>query len=292
MKKLLTLIAFNVLVFAQANTKSGAKSHSVDLLHWGRHAPISLNENSLITANSFITSKSREVNVYDLSINQNPFNSQKISSPFPMPGDDFGYSIDHNDNFMVIGSPGYNDGHGSAFIYKKDGNKWVFIKMLTNPNSKDNQRPQKFGYNVSLNNNKIYHSTITNSVIRNSKIINSSISNSKIINSEIYSSELDNTTTTSSSEDNSTLVSVEIPDVKSSCWIYIDGGDNSAGLNKIVDHDGNENAINPDFIVHNSQLYLTWTQTKSSASQIRISLFNDNILYFTNSLLCLSFAFK
>ena len=159
MKKLLTLIAFNVLVFAQANTKSGAKSHSVDLLHWGRHAPISLNENSLITANSFITSKSREVNVYDLSINQNPFNSQKISSPFPMPGDDFGYSIDHNDNFMVIGSPGYNDGHGSAFIYKKDGNKWVFIKMLTNPNSKDNQRPQKFGYNVSLNNNFITVST-------------------------------------------------------------------------------------------------------------------------------------
>ena len=51
---------------------------------------------------------------------------------------------------------------------------------------------------------------------------------------------MDNVTTTSSSEDNSTLVSVEIPDVKSSCWIYIDGGDNSAGLNKIVDHDGND----------------------------------------------------
>ena len=60
---------------------------------------------------------------------------------------------------MVIGSPGYNDGHGSAFIYKKDGNKWVFIKMLTNPNSKDNQRAQKFGYNVSLNNNYITVST-------------------------------------------------------------------------------------------------------------------------------------
>ena len=87
---------------------------------------------------------------------------------------------------------------------------------------------------------------------------------------------MDNTTTTSSSENNSKLVSVKIPDVKSSCWIYIDGGDNSVGLNKIVDHDGNENAINPDFVVHNSQLYLSWTQTKSSASQIRISLFNDN----------------
>ena len=156
-----------------------------------------------------------------------------------------------------------------------DGENLIYQK-LSNSNLDNKSHYFSNLDNVSLNNNKIYHSTITNSVIRNSKIINSTISNSKIINSEIYSSKLDNTTTTSSSEDNSTLVSVEIPDVKSSCWIYIDGGDNSAGLNKIVDHDGNENAINPDFIVHNSQLYLTWTQTKSSASQIRISLFNDN----------------
>ena len=33
---------------------SVGKSHSVELLHWGRHTPISLGDNLLVTANSFI----------------------------------------------------------------------------------------------------------------------------------------------------------------------------------------------------------------------------------------------
>ena len=159
MKKILTIIILNVFVLAQANTKSGAKSHSVDLLHWGRHVPISLDGSSLITANSFVTSKSREVNVYNISDKQEPSKIQRIFSPYPLPGDDFGYSLDHNDNFMVIGSPGYDDGHGSAFIFKKDEERWVFMKMLSNPNIKDNERPQKFGYNVALNNDIVTIST-------------------------------------------------------------------------------------------------------------------------------------
>ena len=65
--------------------------------------------------------------------------------------------------------------------------------------------------------------------------------------------------------------------------LYIDGSTDDlvlqAGDDVRILTQGNENAINPDFVVHNSQLFLSWTQTKSSASQIRISLFNDN---FTN----------
>lgn len=152
MKKILSILILNVLVFAStSNSVGGAKSHSVELLHWGRHTPISLNNNTLITAKSFVTSKSREVQVYQIQSDGSPLFVQNITSPSPTFGDDFGFSIDQNENFLVIGSPGFDEGRGAAYFYKKIEDNWILDKTFMNPSSQNNGNPHKFGYSVSLN---------------------------------------------------------------------------------------------------------------------------------------------
>ena len=153
MKKTISIIILNVLVFAStSNSVGGAKSHSIELLHWGRHTPISLNDDILITAKSFVTSKSREVQAYQIQNDGSPLFVQNISSPSPSLGDDFGFSIDHDENYLVIGSPGFDEGRGAAYLYKKIENNWVLDKTFINPSAQNNGKPHKFGYSVSLNN--------------------------------------------------------------------------------------------------------------------------------------------
>lgn len=143
---------FTIFLLALVFAGSPGKSHSVELLHWGRHTPLSLNDNILITANTFVSTKSRIVKVYNLIDGLNPILIQEIVSQYPMPGDDFGFSIDHYNDFMIIGAPGYKEGEGAAFLYKKVSNDWKLYKKFENPFSQIKGKPHKFGYSVSINN--------------------------------------------------------------------------------------------------------------------------------------------
>ena len=147
---------FTICLLATVFAGTPGKSHSVELLHWGRHTPLSLNDNILITANTFVSTKSRVVKVYNLIDGLNPTLIQEIESQYPMPGDDFGFSIDHYNDFMIIGAPGYKEGEGAAFLYKKVSNDWKLYKKFENPFSQIKGKPHKFGYSVSINNKYVY----------------------------------------------------------------------------------------------------------------------------------------
>tara|TARA_B100000902_G_scaffold42077_1_gene49711 strand:- start:450 stop:4193 length:3744 start_codon:yes stop_codon:yes gene_type:complete len=153
MKKILSLLILNIFVFASSSVNSvgGAKSHSIELLHWGRHTPMSFHENTLISSKSFVSSKSRSVQVYNIENDGVSSLLQNLSSPNPSAGDDFGFSIDHNDNYLIIGSPGFNEGNGAAYLYKKKSNQWVYESTFLNPEIQSEGRPHKFGYSVNLN---------------------------------------------------------------------------------------------------------------------------------------------
>ena len=48
----------------------------------------------------------------------------EMISPNPMPGDDFGFSIAIlTSDYMIVGAPGYKNGHGIAYLYKKNNDK-------------------------------------------------------------------------------------------------------------------------------------------------------------------------
>ena len=145
--------------------------------------------------------------------------------------------------------------------------------------------------NVILDNSTIYNSTIINASItldnssenasiKQSKIYNSSIDNATIDNSTLYDTTSAGATLYSSSIDNTTSYdsAVTIPELQTSCWVYVDGGDENVGMNRLVDADGNEDASQPQWTIHKSKLYLTWTQGKSGASQTRVAVFNDDLI--------------
>ncbi len=70
-----------------------------------------------------------------------------------MAGDDFGFSIAISGDFMLIGAPGFNNGHGAAFLYKKNNQQWELDKVFENPIQTTNEGfPHKFGYSVALTN--------------------------------------------------------------------------------------------------------------------------------------------
>ena len=145
--------------------------------------------------------------------------------------------------------------------------------------------------NVNLENSTVYNSVITNAgitlnksvdnaSIKQSKIYNSSIDNATINNSTLYDTTTAGATLYSSSIDNTTSYdsAVTIPELQSSCWVFVDGGDENVGMNKLVDTDGNEDASQPQWATHKSKLYITWSQGKSGATQTRTALFNDDLI--------------
>ena len=143
-----------VLFFSIVFPSAGRKSHSSELLNRGRTVPIALSENFLVTARTFSTLIPRTVDVYDLyngidSIQK----TAEITAPFPSVGDDFGFSVALYEDYLLIGAPGSNNGHGAAYLYHKNyAGNWALIKTYENPNKEVFQKySQKFGYSVALN---------------------------------------------------------------------------------------------------------------------------------------------
>ena len=41
----------------------------------------------------------------------------EITAPFSSVGDDFGFSVALHEDYLLIGAPGSNNGHGAAYLY-------------------------------------------------------------------------------------------------------------------------------------------------------------------------------
>ncbi|MEC7822173.1 MAG: choice-of-anchor B family protein [Candidatus Neomarinimicrobiota bacterium] len=143
-----------VLLFSIVFPSSGRKSHSSELLNRGRTIPIALSENFLVTARTFSTLIPRTVDIYDLYNGIGSLQkTAEITAPYPSVGDDFGFSIALHEDYLLIGAPGSNNGHGAAYLYHKNyAGNWALIKTYENPNQEVFQKySQKFGYSVALN---------------------------------------------------------------------------------------------------------------------------------------------
>ena len=64
--------------------------------------------------------------------------------------DDFGFSVDHNDGFVVVGDPSHSSGAGRAFLFALSPTSgFTFIKAL-NPVSTGSSTTPRYGFSVSV----------------------------------------------------------------------------------------------------------------------------------------------
>lgn len=148
LNKVLLLIIICSLTFAG----SFGKSHSAELLSRGRSVPMALSDNTFVAARTFSSLTSRVIDVYSYTDTGNQLVKEyEMISPHPMPGDDFGFSIALTSKYMIVGAPGYQNGHGIAYLFKKIDEKWELHNTFENPvPSNVTGSPHKFGYNVTL----------------------------------------------------------------------------------------------------------------------------------------------
>ena len=152
MIKNLNKVLLLTILCAQIFAGTFGKSHSAELLSRGRSIPIAMYDDTLVTAKTFssLTSRILDIYSYDSAVNQLVKESEMIS-PNPMPGDDFGFSIALTSKYMIVGAPGYKNGHGIAYLYKKIDGKWELHNTFDNPVPANvTGTPHKFGYNVTL----------------------------------------------------------------------------------------------------------------------------------------------
>jgi hypothetical protein len=151
MKNLYKFIAI-VSLLSSAFAGTLGKSHSAELLSRGRSVPMAISDDLFVTAKTFSSLNNRVVDIYSLDEEAKQLTKlNELSSPNPMSGDDFGFSIAVSSGYMLIGAPGHNQGHGAAYLYKKDNEEWILEQVYDNPaNSINTGFPHKFGYNVAI----------------------------------------------------------------------------------------------------------------------------------------------
>lgn len=77
-----------------------------------------------------------------------------FSPPDAIQGDNFGFSVDIYGNYAVVGSPGWNDGEGRAFVFKREP-AFGFWSVMDTLYGFENYAPQSFGYSVAIHGDKI-----------------------------------------------------------------------------------------------------------------------------------------
>ena len=93
-----------------------------------------------------------------------------------------------------------------------------------------------------------------------------------VFNSKLYAAWQE------SNSNNVTQIRVAVfnGNITSPSWSFVDNGDSTKGMNKIIDKDVNENASAPRMTVFNSSLYLTWLQEHGLSKQMRLAKYNGN----------------
>jgi len=154
LRKILIYLFITLLSANNTFASTGTKSHSAEMLSRGRYIPIAISDDFLVTAKTFSSLTSRTVDIYELYSGIDSMSKTKeLTSPNPLSGDDFGFSMALHNNYLLIGAPGSDDGNGVVYLYRKDySGDWVLVKTFENPNATtDPSQSQKFGYNVALN---------------------------------------------------------------------------------------------------------------------------------------------
>ncbi len=93
-----------------------------------------------------------------------------------------------------------------------------------------------------------------------------------VFNSKLYAAWQE------SNSNNVTQIRVAVfnGNITSPSWSFVDNGDSTKGMNKIIDMDVNENASAPRMTVFDSSLYLTWLQEDGLSKQMRLAKYNGN----------------
>lgn len=86
--------------------------------------------------------------VYVFTINQRTaVRRQKITSPSGLASDDFGAAVAVFRDALVVGSPGFNNDQGAAYVYRLRGAKWVRTQTLL---AADGEADDHFGSAVAI----------------------------------------------------------------------------------------------------------------------------------------------
>jgi len=111
----------------------------------------------------------------------------------------------------------------------------------------------------------------TSGINRNSSY-NAEAPELSVFNSKLYAAWQE------SNSNNVTQIRVAVfnGNITSPSWSFVDNGDSTKGMNKIIDKDVNENASAPRMTVFNSSLYLTWLQEHGLSKQMRLAKYNGN----------------
>lgn len=112
-RKISHYIFIALLFSAHLFASTGNKSHSVEMLSRGRSIPIAISDDFLVTAKTFSSLTSRTVDIYELYNGIGSMQkSAELTSPNPLSGDDFGFSMALHNNYLLIGAPGSDNGNG------------------------------------------------------------------------------------------------------------------------------------------------------------------------------------
>ena len=106
LRKILIYLFITLLSVNSIFASTGTKSHSAEMLSRGRYIPIAISDDFLVTAKTFSSLTSRTVDIYELYSGIGSMSKTKeLTSPNPLSGDDFGFSIALHNNFLLIGAP-------------------------------------------------------------------------------------------------------------------------------------------------------------------------------------------
>jgi hypothetical protein len=85
-------------------------------------------------------------------INNNWYQSAKITASDSESEDRFGYAVSISDSYAAIGAYGKNGGTGACYIFKNDDSNWVEeVKLLAS----ELEQPDYFGYSIDIDNSTV-----------------------------------------------------------------------------------------------------------------------------------------
>lgn len=98
---------------------------------------------------------SGSVYIYEKSGNDWLFN-QKIFASDPEPYSEFGFSLEVEDDLLLVGSPLKDEevqNEGAVYLFVKEENEWKFHQKLTSGKSDSNDQ---FGYSIKMHGNQVF----------------------------------------------------------------------------------------------------------------------------------------
>ena len=124
---------------------------------------------------------------------------------------------------------------------------------------------------TAVDNSTVLDNSTTSGINRNSTY-NAEAPELSVFNSKLYAAWQE------SNSNNVTQIRVAVfnGNITSPSWSFVDNGDSTKGMNKIIDMDVNENASAPRMTVFDSSLYLTWLQEDGLSKQMRLAKYNGN----------------